>query len=299
MVVGAMHPDSGKILIDGKLLSENSKGVSVCPQFDTVWDDLSVEEHLYFYCKCRGISSARAQVTARNIAKAVGLDGDSFRMNALQLSGGMRRRLSIAIALLGGSNILILDEPTTGLDPSTRRSIWTIIDNIKKDNNKCVVITTHSMEEADALCTKIGILCDGRLEAIGSQAHLKNKFSNGVKLTFMLNVQCEGNTSNPNHLQSMKAAEFEELNKLDSKISDLISENYQREQSSNLHTIPRNQWHIIATYMIALSDKHKVFEIFAKIEQFCEENGIIEWGFSQSSLEDVYLKVVIGSASKK
>ena len=130
-------------------------GTGVCPQFDTVWHDLTVQQHLEFYSRVKGIESSAAHIAARSVAMKVGLDGDPYGKLASSLSGGMRRRLSIAIALIGNPDIVFFDEPTTGLDPETRRQLWDIIKREQSDG-RCVIITTHSMEEADALCSRIG-----------------------------------------------------------------------------------------------------------------------------------------------
>ena len=127
----------------------------MCPQFDTVWHDLTVQQHLEFYSRVKGIESSAAHIAARSVAMKVGLDGDPYGKLASSLSGGMRRRLSIAIALIGNPDIVFFDEPTTGLDPETRRQLWDIIKREQSDG-RCVIITTHSMEEADALCSRIG-----------------------------------------------------------------------------------------------------------------------------------------------
>lgn len=125
---------------------------------------MTVEEHLRFYCRLRGVCKQAITGMVHKIAEDVELDGDALRQRAVQLNGGMRRRLSIGIALTADPKILILDEPTTGLDPETRRQIWRIVDNVRSGGDeRCVIITTHSMEEADALCTRIGIVCNGNV----------------------------------------------------------------------------------------------------------------------------------------
>ena len=107
---------------------------------------MTVEEHLYFYCRLRGVPRASLANMVRRIAEDVELDGDAFRQRAGGLSGGMKRRLSIGISLTADPRILVLDEPTTGLDPETKRQVWRVIDRVKKTNSdRCVIITTHSM----------------------------------------------------------------------------------------------------------------------------------------------------------
>ena len=94
----------------------------------------------------------------------------------------MRRRLSIAISLVSSPKIIFLDEPTTGLDPDTRRQLWNILQDCKKDDNRAMILTTHSMEEADVLCNRIGIVNDGVLRCIGSQNRLKMLYGGGYHL---------------------------------------------------------------------------------------------------------------------
>ena len=97
-----------------------------------------------------------------------------------QYSGGMRRRLSVAIASVGSPKVMFLDEPTTGMDPLSRQRVWNMIQKIKK--NRAIILTTHSMEEADALGDRIGIMSEGKLVAIGSSLHLKSKFGAGYRI---------------------------------------------------------------------------------------------------------------------
>ena len=97
-------------------------------------------------------------------------------------SGGMARRLDLAAALMHNPSVLFLDEPTTGLDPETQRNMWTLIGLAKP--SRCIVLTTHSMEEADALCGRIGIMAYGSLRCLGTSLHLKHKFGDGDKLDF-------------------------------------------------------------------------------------------------------------------
>lgn len=121
-----------------------------------------------------------------NTAEMVGLAGDPLRKRAGELSGGMRRRLSIAISLVTDPAVWVLDEPTTGLDPDTRNGLWNVINEASK--SRAVILTTHSMEEADALCARIGIMCSGVMQCLGTPLHLKNKFGTGYTLSIALDI---------------------------------------------------------------------------------------------------------------
>lgn len=112
---------------------------------------------------------------------------------------GMKRRLSIAISLVANPKVVFLDEPTTGLDPETRRQLWNILQDCKNDKSRAIVLTTHSMEEADVLCSRIGIVNNGVLKCIGSQVRLKNLYGGGYhlfvncqKAKYLKNLQAQG-----------------------------------------------------------------------------------------------------------
>lgn len=108
---------------------------------------------------------------------------DFENVYANNLSGGNRRKLQCAIALIGNPPIVLLDEPSTGVDPQAKRFMWTIISNISTQRKKStVVLTTHSMEEAEALCPKIGIMVNGKFRCFGSAQHLKSKYGVGYEM---------------------------------------------------------------------------------------------------------------------
>lgn len=108
---------------------------------------------------------------------------DYTNAQAGQLSGGNKRKLQCAIALIGNPPIVLLDEPSTGVDPQAKRFMWTIISNISTLRKKStVILTTHSMEEAEALCTKIGIMVDGQFKCYGSSQHIKDKYGMGFEI---------------------------------------------------------------------------------------------------------------------
>ncbi len=123
-----------------------------------------------------------------------------------ELSGGMKRRLSLGISLAGNPSIVFLDEPTTGLDPENKRQIWEILSNCKV--NKCMILTTHLMEEAEVLSDRIGIIVNGSLKCLGSQYKLKKNYGKGFKLVLNLVSSSVSFANNKN--QSISEEEFVE-----------------------------------------------------------------------------------------
>jgi len=178
----------GTICIEGldlrRRFGEARKYLGYCPQHDDALIDLlSVEEHLHYYARIRGVPGPlRAQMVEKSL-KEMNLVPHRFK-TAQTLSGGNKRKLSVALALLGNPRIILLDEPSAGMDPKARRFLWTVVSKMSQHNKKsAVVLTTHSMEEAEALSTKMGIMIRGGIfKCFGSSQHLKNKFGTGYEV---------------------------------------------------------------------------------------------------------------------
>ncbi|RLN45763.1 hypothetical protein BBJ28_00008383, partial [Nothophytophthora sp. Chile5] len=175
-------PTNGFVTLGGYDLSQQRDKartvVGYCPQFDSLHDLLTVEEQLELYARLKGIPSKHVKDAVDQKIQEVGLT--EYRTKLTRgLSGGNKRKLSTAIALMGSPRIIFLDEPSTGVDPSSRRKMWDVIASVCASKESCVVLTTHSMEECEALCTRVGILVDGKLKCLGSVEHLKQKFGRG------------------------------------------------------------------------------------------------------------------------
>lgn len=160
----------------------------VCPQHDILFDDLTPKEHLFFTGGVRGISEEILESEVKKTLK----DCDLFEMadqRVKHLSGGQKRKLSVGIAIIGDPKIVILDEPTAGVDPYSRRSLWGILQTRKK--GKVILLTTHFMDEADILADRKAVISRGRLRCCGTSLFLKNKFGIGYHLTLVLDVKAK------------------------------------------------------------------------------------------------------------
>jgi len=137
---------------------------------------MTVREHLEFYAKVKGVLiELRERIVERQLDEMDLRDYQNIR--AEKLSGGNKRKLSVAMAMIGNPPIVFLDEPSTGVDPKAKRFMWSIVSKISTMRKKSsVIITTHSMEEAEALCTKMGIMVAGRFKCFGSSQHIKAKY---------------------------------------------------------------------------------------------------------------------------
>jgi len=171
-------PDAGKCFINGfdviKEPYEIKKFIGVVPQENNLDRDLTVYENLFIYGKLHKVKDLKVKI--RNLLEMMGL---WERKDALvsKLSGGMQRRLLLARALLSDPKVLFLDEPSIGLDPQIRRHLWEIIKKAKAEG-KTIFLTTHYIEEAEALCDRVGILSKGKLIALGAPSELKRSIGN-------------------------------------------------------------------------------------------------------------------------
>ena len=129
---------------------------------------MTVREHLRFYAKIKGILPHMVDRLVEHQLKEMGL-GTYASFMATKLSGGNKRKLSVAMAMIGNPPIVFMDEPSTGMDPKAKRFMWNVISRISTQRKKsAVVLTTHSMEEAEALSTKLGIMVSGKFKCFGS-----------------------------------------------------------------------------------------------------------------------------------
>ena len=167
-------PTQGDALVGGFSVKRDPEGVKrligVSPQETAVAPNLTVKENLELICGIHGLSGEKAQGRIRELSGQFHLDSVLSR-KAGKLSGGWQRRVSIAMALISRPQILFLDEPTLGLDVLARHELWEAIRDLK--GKITIILTTHYMEEAEALSDRIGILKEGRLLAVGTTEELK------------------------------------------------------------------------------------------------------------------------------
>lgn len=183
MIRGDMAPNSGEIFVENISVQGNRPAarahLGVCPQFDAM-DRMTVVEHLRFYAKVRGVEDVEHNVV--QVIKAVGLEAFKSRM-AEKLSGGNKRKLSLGIALMGNPTVLLLDEPSSGMDAASKRIMWKTLAGVTQ--GRSLVLTTHSMEEADALASRAGILAKNML-AVGTGEELRRRWGDGYHVHLVL-----------------------------------------------------------------------------------------------------------------
>ena len=186
---GEIPPTSGRALIAGHDVELEPhlarQNVGYCPQFDALLDNLTCEEHLELYSRLRGIPMKHRKESTEVLLEGLGLDVHRKKQSA-KLSGGNKRKLSVAIALIGGPAAVLLDEPSAGMDPVARRSLWGALEKAITDLKLSVVLTTHHLEEVEGLSRldhRVTIMVDGRLQCLGNLSTLKSQLGDAYELT--------------------------------------------------------------------------------------------------------------------
>ncbi|MCL7030568.1 hypothetical protein MKW94_023908 [Papaver nudicaule] len=245
--------------------------IGVCPQFDILWAELSCQEHLSLFGSIKGLPSSSLNSIVRESLAKVKL-ADAARVRAASCSGGMKRRLSVACALMGDPKLVILDEPTTGMDPVTRRHVWDVIEDAKK--GRSIILTTHSMEEADILGDRIAIVAKGKLRCIGTSIRLKSRFGTGLIATVSFEestsrqIPVYGDATTEPHHQAVKQF-FEH----------------------HLDVVPKEENKSFLTYVIPHERENLLSNFFDKLEDRKHEFGIADIQLGLTTLEEVFLNI--------
>ena len=190
-LTNVVEPTSGEIGILGRNITRDFNlvrhRIGYCPQHNCNYRSLNVYEHLKFYAWIKNLPANMHERLINGVIRKLRLQPYKYK-HADQLSGGNKRKLQTAIAILGNPLVVLLDEPSAGMDPAARRFMWKIVSGISKERqNTCVILTTHSMEEAEALSTKMGILVHGGIfRCMGTAHEIKNKFGSGYETLFKM-----------------------------------------------------------------------------------------------------------------
>ncbi|KAG2843112.1 ABC transporter A family member 1 [Phytophthora cactorum] len=270
MLTGMIAPSSGDASFRGLSLmndmGEIRQSLGLCFQHDVLYSELTVEEHLLFYGRVKGYRGAALREEVNTKITEVGLT-EKRRVFAGSLSGGMKRKLSVAICLLGDSSLVFLDEPTSGMDPYSRRSTWEILLNNRA--NRVMVLTTHFMDEADILGDRIAIMAEGQLRCCGSSLFLKNRYGAGYNFTLV-------KSSDP-------AAPCKEA-QLQSLITARVS----------AAKVLSNVGAEIA-FQLPLDSTASFPQLFEELDEKMRDLGVLSYGISVTTLEEVFIKVAEAS----
>jgi len=185
MLSTVLPANSGEITIGGRSIKTDAEAVrsiiGVCPQELALYEDLSALDNMVFFGRMVGLEGKEAHAQAMKNLELMGLE-DRAKGKVAKFSGGMKRRINLAIALMGKPELLFLDEPTVGIDPQSRNHIFENVQALQKEG-LTVLYTTHYMEEADRLCSRIAIMDGGKIIAMDTAYNLKSQIGSPEKVT--------------------------------------------------------------------------------------------------------------------
>ena len=178
MLSGMINPTSGTIKVGGYNIRDDpmkvKESLGVVPQDIVLYDYMNARENLAFFGRLYGLSGSKLRNRIEELLKFTQLDEKAVKRHISTYSGGMKRRVNIAAALLHDPQVMLLDEPTAGLDPKNKLALWEIIQTLHKEG-KTIVLTTHMMDEAEELCNQVAIMDKGKIIALGSPRQLIKK----------------------------------------------------------------------------------------------------------------------------
>jgi ATP-binding cassette subfamily A (ABC1) protein 5 len=296
---GDMTPTEGRVFLANEEITygvaKTSLALGYCPQVDALWPEITLKEHLRTFAWIKGVPRESTNQMITRFTKIMKIT-EHIDKRSKELSGGTKRKLSFLMSMVGGPKVLLLDEPSTGMDPKAKRALWNIISDCITDQ-RSAILTTHSMEEADALCSRIGILVSGSLRCVGSTQHLKSKYGAGYHLEMKLSSATETLITRSSHSEeqsfSTAKAIMRQTSALKEADCDHASDGLTSLVSHIKKTFPGTQliecFGDRATFVIPAESVQSLSSVFACLEKTKVEFGVEEYSLSQSSLEQVFI----------
>nr|XP_048292244.1 ATP-binding cassette sub-family A member 17-like isoform X3 [Myodes glareolus] len=262
ILTGLISPSKGQAYVHGRDISKDMvyirKSLGWCPQHDILFDNFTVTDHLSFYGQLKGLSSQNCQEEIEAMLHLLSLK-DKQNSRSKFLTWGMKRKLSLGIALIAGSKVLILDEPTSGMDSTSRRAIWDLLQQQKSD--RTILLTTHFMDEADLLGDRIAIMAKGELQCCGSPPFLKQKYGAGYYMTLIKTPICDA-----------------------VKLASVV---YQHIPNAILESSIGEE----VVFILPKKTTSRFEALFTELEQRQIELGISTLGASVTTMEEVFIRV--------
>ncbi|XP_075854307.1 phospholipid-transporting ATPase ABCA7 [Microcebus murinus] len=289
---GLFPPSGGSAFVLGHDVQSSMDAIrphlGVCPQYNVLFDMLTVGEHVWFYGRLKGLSVAAVGPEQDRLLQDVGLVPKQH-VQTRHLSGGMQRKLSVAIAFVGGSHVVILDEPTAGVDPTSRRSIWDLL--LKYRKGRTLILSTHHLDEAELLGDRVAVVAGGRLCCCGSPLFLRHHLGSGYYLTLVkgpppLTTSGKGDTDWENTVHARQ----EQKTGSPVGASQLLALVQRWVPGARLVEELPHELVLVLPYVGALDGSFA--ELFRELDGRLGELQLASYGISDTSLEEIFLKVV-------
>ncbi|XP_023585202.1 ATP-binding cassette sub-family A member 6 [Trichechus manatus latirostris] len=266
MISGITKPTAGEVELKGSSSVWGHQEDNVvrflgyCPQENPLWPTLTVREHLEVYAAVKGLRKEDAVAAITRLVDAFKLQ-ELLNVPVQKLTAGSSRTLCFVLSILGNSPVLLLDEPSTGLDPTVQQQMWQTIQAAIKNTEKGALLVTHYLAEAEAVCDRVAIMVSGRLRCIGSIKHLKSKFGQ-------------------DYILELKMKEPSQVTLVHTEILKLFPQAARQERYSSF-----------LAYQLPMADVHPLSQAFHRLEAVKHNFDLEEYSLSQCTLEQVFLEL--------
>ncbi|XP_037610037.1 ATP-binding cassette sub-family A member 5 isoform X1 [Sebastes umbrosus] len=268
MLSGDTEPTAGQVLMgdystEFRQVDNPLEHVGYCPQVNPLWPRITLQEHLEIYAAIKGLRGQDVPGIIKRVVNALELK-DHLNKQAKTLSAGIKRKLCFALSMIGNHQIVLLDEPSSGMDPKSKQRMWRAIRAAFKNRQRGAVLTTHYMEEAEAVCDRVAIVVSGQLRCIGSIQHLKGKYGRGYSLEVKLREELTG---------------LQQVALLHKEILRIFP-----------HAARQESFATLMVYKIPMEDVKSLSKSFSQLESAKQSFNFEEYNFSQSTLEQVFME---------
>ncbi|XP_041341700.1 ATP-binding cassette sub-family A member 9-like isoform X1 [Pyrgilauda ruficollis] len=264
MITGETTLTAGQVLMKrgagGGSLEQAPAFLGYCPQENPLWLELTPQQHLRVYAAVKGLHPEDTAAAVHRIVNALQLQ-DYLNKKVRKLPPGITRKLCVALSLLGNPSVLLLDEPSTGMDPNGQRCVWRTIRDALQSKESGAILSTHHMEEAEAVCDRVAILVSGQLRCIGSIQYLKNKFGKG-------------------YLLEIKVKDAESSDAVHAEVLKIFPGAARQERFPSL-----------LVYKVPMRDALPLSQSFSKLEEAKRSCSLEEYSFSLNTLSQVFLEL--------
>ncbi|XP_036745864.2 phospholipid-transporting ATPase ABCA7 isoform X5 [Manis pentadactyla] len=288
---GLFPPTGGSAYILGHDVQSSMAAIrphlGICPQYNVLFDMLTVDEHVWFYGRLKGLSAAAVGPEQDRLLQDVGLVHKRCTQTR-HLSGGMQRKLSVAIAFVGGSQVVILDEPTAGVDPASRRGIWDLL--IKYREGRTLILSTHHLDEAELLGDRVAVVAGGRLCCCGSPLFLRRHMGCGYYLTLVKGAPLlAAGKQGYAHLEDHVDAEQQREPGSRAGVAQLLA--LVRHWVSSAQLVEELPHELVLALPYGGALDGSFVKLFRELDLRLGELGLVGYGISDTSLEEIFLKV--------
>ncbi|KAK1794086.1 hypothetical protein P4O66_010988, partial [Electrophorus voltai] len=268
MLSGDTNATAGQILMgdystEFRPVDNPLEHAGYCPQVNPLWPRITLQEHLQIYAAIKGLRNDDVPNIIRRVVNALELK-EHLHKQAKNLSAGLKRKLCFALSMLGNPQIVLLDEPSSGMDPKSKQRMWRAMRAAFKNKQRGAILTTHYMEEAEAVCDRVAIMVSGQLRCIGSIQHLKGKYGRGYSLEIKLREELTG---------------LQQVALLHKEILRIFP-----------HAARQESFATLMVYKIPMEDVKSLAKAFSQLESAKQNFNFEEYNFSQSTLEQVFME---------